>query len=196
MSQLFVVLLVVIGIICSSLISLHNEGTRLDSRVQRNNSGIDVLLKRRRDTAAQLISAVNRAISSDPAAVLKDIFQQINNLKTTAESLGQNREQRQDFFQTENQLSEALKQLLFMAQKLPELQANQNLIQYQNIISDIEEDISAARRSYNASVEKQRNFLRSFPQGFFIKILPFYDFDEWPFFEASEQDRQILTFDD
>ncbi len=68
----------------------------------------------------------------------------------------------------------------------PELKASDNVMHLQRTLTEIEEQISAARRAYNAAVESFNNAVEMFPSriiGSMMGLQPL------AFFEAVETDR-------
>ena len=65
--------------------------------------------------------------------------------------------------QTENFLANTLKSLFAVAEKYPDLKANENFLKLQTNLIEIEETIQAARRYYNAVVRDLNTMIQMFP---------------------------------
>ena len=74
-------------------------------------------------------------------------------------------------FQLNNEISGLLRNLQVRLENYPDLKANQNLMQIQTVLSDVEEQISAARRTYNSAVEEYNNAVEMFPSNFNCKLV-------------------------
>ena len=89
------------------------------------------------------------------------------------------------FLDTEGQVSRVWNQIL----NLPQMKNIPGFRDLNKQISEIEEEIAAARMSYNSSIEKFNIYLFSFPAGFIAKLL-FEQFQKKSFFESTREERQ------
>ncbi|MBN1639374.1 MAG: LemA family protein, partial [Ignavibacteriales bacterium] len=64
-----------------------------------------------------------------------------------------------------------LGQLKVAVENYPNLKANENFLQLQGSLNEVEEQISAARRAYNASVLDFNNGIEMFPMSIFAKLM-------------------------
>ena len=71
-----------------------------------------------------------------------------------------------DRFEKENMLSDTLKFIFAVAENYPDLKANQNFIALQNQWAEIEDNIAAARRTYNMAVKNLRDKTQMIPYNF------------------------------
>jgi LemA protein len=71
-------------------------------------------------------------------------------------------------------------------EKYPDLKANQNFLQLQAALNETEEQISAARRAYNAAVTDYNNALEMFPSSIFATLL---NYKHETVFAAEEGER-------
>jgi LemA protein len=82
----------------------------------------------------------------------------------------------------DGQMGRALNQLFATAEGYPELKANEGFQQLQRSLNEVEEQISAARRSYNMSAKLYNDGVRMFPTNFIAMAL---SFSEMPYFELE-----------
>jgi len=75
----------------------------------------------------------------------------------------------------------------------PDLKANQNFIQLQGALNEVEEQISAARRAFNAVVTDYNNSVEMFPSSI---MASFMKFKRKHVFEISEVERQNVNVKD
>ncbi len=87
-------------------------------------------------------------------------------------------------------LSSTLKSIFAVAENYPDLKANQNFIQLQNQWSEIEDNISAARRTYNAAVKELNNKKEMFPTNI---IVTFISIPKYKYFEADKNAKKSLN---
>jgi LemA protein len=82
----------------------------------------------------------------------------------------------------ENLLRDSLKSLFAVAEAYPDLKANQNFLQLQTQIKEIEDNIEAARRYYNAVVRDFNTSIEQFPSNL---IASQFKFEKSDFFEIE-----------
>ena len=75
------------------------------------------------------------------------------------------------FEQAQGQLSGALQRLMLVAEKYPDLKANQNFLSLQAQLEGTENRISVARRDYIAAVQAFNTEIRTFPGLIWHKVL-------------------------
>ena len=78
----------------------------------------------------------------------------------------------------EGQLNSALGRLFAVAERYPDLKANQNFMQLQDQLTAIESDIEKSRRYYNGAVRNKNIVIDTFPSniiaGMFGFIVPLF----------------------
>jgi LemA protein len=65
--------------------------------------------------------------------------------------------------QVNNRLGRALRGILVAVENYPQLRASENVQQLQRSLNEVEEQISAARRAFNAAVTDYNNAVEMFP---------------------------------
>jgi LemA protein len=88
--------------------------------------------------------------------------------------------------QAENQLTHGLRQLLAVAEKYPDLKANQNFLALQEELTATESKIAYARQFYNDEVMRLNTLIQSFPSNL---VAGAFRFAQRPFFEIEEPVR-------
>jgi LemA protein len=144
-------------------------GLAFNSIVQARNqadtafSSIGVMLKKRWDLIPNLVDAVQRYVEHE-SQVLEEVVQ----LRAKAMS----RElPPAEAAALDGQIGRALGQLLVTAEAYPELAASENFQQLQRALNDVEEQISAARRSYNAASKNYNDAVTMFPTNLLAALL-------------------------
>jgi LemA protein len=143
----------------NSIISARN-------RVDESWSGIDVQLKRRHDLVPNLVETVKGY-----AAHESEVFEKATKARAeamSAQGVG-------DTAQAEQKLTGALTDLRAVAENYPTLRATENFQQLSRNLSELEDEIQAARRIYNSNVQSYNTDIEQFPgsivasQGHFTK---------------------------
>ena len=87
----------------------------------------------------------------------------------------------------ESQLSSALGQFRIAVENYPVLKANEQFLRLQASLNECEEQISAARRAFNATILQYNNSVDMFPSSL---VASFFKFGRRAFFEINESERQ------
>lgn len=175
-----VALIVVIGL-AGVLVwaSLYNTVVGRRNAVDNAFSSIDVMLKRRTDLIPNLVASVKQYMRHEAG-----LLERITSLRNTAISPMSSSEQR---FQAEGLLFGALGHLRIAMDAYPDLRANDHIQQLQAVLYETEEQISAARRAFNATVLEYNNACDMLP---YSVIANMNNFQRRAFFEIPEADRQ------
>ena len=143
-----VVVILVVVFIYNSLIAKKNQVTNVFGT-------IDALLKKRYDLLPKLISTVKAYMEHE-----KSLLTEITEMRAKAVSGRLSDDEQVDL---DNKLSRMLGGIMVAVENYPDLKANQNFLQLQRAMNEIEEQISAARRAYNAAVTAYNNAVEMFP---------------------------------
>ncbi|MBK9256402.1 MAG: LemA family protein [Saprospiraceae bacterium] len=171
-------LLIVLILIGLFLMSSYNKLVSLKNKVLESWSGIDVQLKRRYDLIPNLVNTV-KGYAAHESGTLEKVIQ--------ARNMAMNAGSTHDKIEAENVLSGTLKSLFALAESYPDLKANASFLDLQNKLADIEENLSNARRYYNALVRDNNTYVDSFPSNLIANA---FNFEKFDFFELdSDQER-------
>jgi LemA protein len=154
------------------------------NRVFEALAGIDVQLQQRHDLIPNVLIIARRFMEHE-----RGLLAEITELRTKAhQQVGE-----RDFgkvaekFETEAKLGQQMGRLLMLAENYPQLRSDGPMIEAQRTYTEIETNIAAARRFYNASVTALNNAVQTFP-GPLLKPLAGVS-DVPPFFQTSEAAR-------
>ncbi len=136
------------------VISIYNGLVQLRVRSDNAWSDIDVQLKRRYDVIPNIVATVEGYAKHERTTLQSVIEARTKAMSSTGVA---------DKGQTENFLTNTLKSLFAVAEKYPDLKANENFLKLQTSLIDIEETIQAARRYYNAVVRDLNTMIQMFP---------------------------------
>lgn len=151
---------------------------------KRNNANkafatIDVMLKKRFDLIPNLVETV-KAYASHERNTLEQI------VKLRAEAM-KNDISDNEKIRLGSQCSPLLSRIIAISENYPELKANENFLNLQRNLTEIEEQISAARRAYNAAVTDFNNACEMFPGNIFASI---FGFSQKALFTASDDEKK------
>ena len=180
---LIVLLLVVGGWVASA----YNRLVRLRNRNEEAWAGIDVQLQRRADLVPTLVETVRGYQIHE-----REVLEEVTEARTRLARAGGPREAGEADERLESALGRRVDRLVAVAEDYPELKASENFLRLQQELVQLEEDISFARRFYNATTEQLNTAIQSIPTMFVAR--PF-GFDEAEYFKASAEDREVPEVD-
>lgn len=134
---------------------MYNSLIGKKNQVTNAFSAIDVMLKKRFDLLPNLIETVKQYMSYEEGLLSKVV-----ELRTKAMNTNTSNEEK---LEIDRQLSAGVKGLMVNVENYPDLKANQNFLNLQATWTESEEQIAAARRTYNASVTDYNNAIMMFP---------------------------------
>ena len=175
--QLTVVGLVVVGLLAYTII-VFNELVRLRNDNDRAWANIDVLLKQRHDEIPNLVSCVKGYMNHERQTL--EAVTQARAASMSAASVPQKAQA--DLF-----LTGALRSLFAVAERYPDLKANQNFLALQNRISELEERIADRREFFNDDVNTYNTRIGQIPEVFLASVM---SLKPRQLFQVSDSDRQ------
>ena len=159
------------------VIVIYNGLAAKRANVQNAFAGIDVQLKKRCDLVPNLVSSVKAYMKHEAGTLEK-----LTELRTRAAAATDPAER----LNLDKELSGALKNVMVQVEAYPDLKASANVEQLQRSLNEIEEQISASRRAYNAAVTDYNLAIRIFPNNLLAGM---FGFTETTLFEAAPEER-------
>ncbi len=151
-----------------AVVILYNRLVRGRVLVREGFSGIDVQLKRRHNLIPNLVSTVKGY-----AAFERDVLEEVTRLRTRAVGDLTVAEKQRD----ENLLTGALKTLLAVVEKYPDLKADTHFLDLQRQLASIEDELQKARRYYNGTVRDYNTRVDSIPSNLVAGMFGFQSAD-------------------
>lgn len=155
-----IVALIIIGVAGAGLYAWYATIVARRNRVTEALSGIDVQLQQRHDLIPNLLAIARRFMEHE-----RSLMAEITELRAKAfQQVGE-----RDFskvsekFEMEAKLGQRMDQLLVLAENYPALRSDGPMIEAQRGYSEVEGNVAAARRFYNASVADLANAVQIFP---------------------------------
>lgn len=159
-----IVILALVVLVAFYAIGIYNKLVKLKNLVAEAWSGIDVQLKKRYDLIPNLVETVKGY-----AAHEQETFENVTRARAAAQQATTVEGQQA----AENRLNGALMNLIAVAERYPELKANTNFLELQNMLSVVEGDIEKSRRYYNGNVREQNTLIESFPSNLIANAFGF-----------------------
>src|SRR5687768_4340380 len=172
-----VIALIVIGVIvllAIVYILIRNGIIASRNRVDEAWSGIDVQLKRRHDLVPNLVETVKGYATHE-----RETFEKV----TEARAEAMKAQGPAQASAAEGRLSAMLGDLRAIAENYPELRATENFQQLSRELTELEDEIQAARRIYNSNVQSYNTKIQVFPNSV---VASTRNFEEREFFEITD----------
>ncbi len=143
--------------------------------------------KRRADLIPNLVSTVKGYAKHEQETLEGVIEARAKATAVTVDAKDLNPETLKKFQEAQSGLSQALGRLMVVAEKYPDLKANQNFQGLQAQLEGTENRIAIARRRYIEAVQEFNNLVTVFPTSLTNSLI--HKFDKKPQFTASETEQ-------
>ena len=173
------VLLVII--IVGWFISTRNKFIRMDQDVENSMSRIDVYLTKRYDLLTKMLQTTKGYTKHEQETLAKVI--EMRNPGRTATP-----KEKMEF---NNQMDQVSKELNITVEQYPQLKADKMFHNLQEAISEVEENLQAARSNYNSNVAQFNKAILVFP----ASIVAGNKFTKKEYFEAEEIKKQDVSME-
>ena len=147
--------LVIFGCLILLFVIMFNSLVSRKNQVENAFASIDVYLKKRADQIPSLVKAVKGYMNHE-----KEMLAQITRLRTEAfdNKIGSN-----ERVAVENKITDSMNKIMLAVEAYPDLKASDNFMQLQRSLNEVEEQLAASRRAFNASVTDYNYGVESFP---------------------------------
>jgi len=175
--------LIILGIIFFFIIvipiGMYNTLVGKRNQVHNIFGTMDAMLKKRWDLIPNLVSTVKGYADHE-----RGLFEAVTKARSRAQSGQLNNEQKVEL---ENSFMQLLGVVRATVENYPQLKASENFMHLQRTLNELEEQISAARRAYNASVTDYNNSVQMFPTNL---IAGMFNFKEMTLFQIEVNERE------
>lgn len=144
------------AVLFNTLIARKNE-------VKNAFATIDTMLKKRFDLIPNIIATVKESMKFETSTLEKVIQMR--------SQLGGGRASAEDLQKIDRETTSALRGFQVQVEAYPDLKSSQNMVQLQNALQEVEDQLAAARRAFNAAVTNYNNALEMFPTNILAGIL-------------------------
>ena len=174
-----IIAIVIASVIAVVLVLLYNNLVGKKNQVANAFSSIDVLLKKRFDLLPNLTAMVKRYMKHEA-----DVLTDITAMRTKGTSGPMSEAETVALDKT---MTSALGRIMVAVENYPALKASDNFLNLQASLNEVEEQISAVRRAYNASVKDYNNALEMFPSNMVARLMRY---QPKVFFEIDAREGQ------
>lgn len=164
------------------VLGIYNTLVRERNRCDNAFATIDVQLKQRCDLIPKLVDSVRGYMAHE-----RGVLESLTQLRERASAPGLAADER---VALDAQMGGLLRGIFARVEAYPQLKANETVLLLQRSLNEIESQIAAARRSYNAAVTIYNTSTETVPSNL---IAGPFGFARRTLFEASGDDRAVPT---
>ena len=175
---MLLIAVVILPLLC--LVILYNGHVGRRNAADYAFSSIDVQLKKRWDLIPALVETVKGYAKHE-----KELFTRVTDARKLAQCA-----QGDERFRREGEVSQGLPRIMALAESYPDLKADQQFISLQRNLTEVESQISAARRAYNAAITDYNDGVQMFPSSIVAGVFGFKK-REW--FQIESVERAVTN---
>jgi LemA protein len=166
------VLLIVLGVILvsgialfSKIIGINNKIVALEEQAKTQWGQVQNVYQRRLDLIPNLVETV-KGYAAHEKETLEGVAEaraRMGGVVNIPKEAINNPEMMRKYADAQGMLGAALQRLMAVAEKYPDLKANENFLALQSQLEGTENRISVERRRFNETVQEYNTFIRIFP---------------------------------
>jgi len=179
---LIIIILVLIGLFRWG-VGLNNTMVEKQEAAKTQWANVESAYQRRADLIPNLVNTVKGYATHEQETLEGVIQARANATKTTIDPTNVTPEQMAAFQKAQQGLTGALSKLMVVAERYPDLKANQNFLELQSQLEGTENRINVERNRYNEKARDYNVYIRKFPASIIASIL---NFDPLTLFKSAE----------
>ena len=162
----------------------YNTLVKLDQNVNQQWAQVQNVYQRRADLIPNLVNTVQGAANFEKSTLIAvtQARASVGRLQINQSQAPATAQQLEQFQAAQGELGNALSRLLVVAERYPELKANQNFQALQAQLEGTENRIAVERGNFNQAVREYNTVVRSFPTFIYAGLMGFHT---KPFFNAQ-----------
>lgn len=190
----WLVVLAVLVVIAMFMVNAYNSMVNTQETATTALADVQATYQRRADLIPNLAKTV-QAYAKHEKTTLTEVINAraaATQIKLDADNLTP--EKIRQYESAQGQLTQALGRLMVVAERYPDLKANQNFHSLQIQLEGTENRINEARQKYNEAVQDYNQTIRRFPN---VLVAGMFGFDKMVKFEAAagSDKAPVLNFD-
>ena len=180
-----IVIAALIVIVLLWVIVTYNKFVAKNNRVKQTESTICVMLKQRNDMIPNLVVAVRSYMGYENATLIK-----ITELRSLMQQTGNEQEQ----IKLGAEMSKKVADIRVAIENYPELKADKQFLHLEDSIEEMEYQLQAARRTFNAAAVDFNNYVQMFPSSVVASVKNYrpYELITIPVAEMENVDVKAL----
>lgn len=177
-----IIIVALVAIIGIYVFTAYNSLASKDEACLNQWSKVESQYQRRLDLIPNLVSTVKGYAKHEEETLIKVIEARNNATQVKVDANNFTQKQMEQFQQSQDALSSALKGLNIVIERYPDLKANQNFLQLQSQLEGTENRIAVERQRYSDMVNEYNTSIRRFPKNMVASLL---GFERKAYFEAQ-----------
>jgi LemA protein len=178
---MYIPILIIAGVLLLWLAISYNILVSKRNTADKAFASIDAMAKKRYDLIPNLVATVQQYMKHE-----RETLTQITEMRARATSGNISDEEK---IELDQKISRAVSGIMVAVENYPELKASSNFMQLQGALNEVEEQLSAARRFYNAAVTELNNTIQMVPTNIVANM---FNFRTKQLFEISDRERQNI----
>ena len=178
MENLIYIILFVILILILIILSMYNKLVRLQNKVKRSQSNIEVCLNKRFNLIPNIVECV-KGYTKYEGNTLEEITSLRNNFNS----------QKNMSLKKASQMNTELNKYLAIVENYPDLKANSEFMSLQNKLSSIEDELQRIRHIYNDDVTRYNTTIESVPSNI---VAAMFAFKQAELFQIDEDKKENI----
>ncbi len=174
-----IVIAIALSVIIVPIIVIYNVLIRKRNEVDNAFGGMDVQLNKRYDLIPNLVATVKQYATHE-----KETLTNIAEMRAQATKGNLSNDEK---VALDNKISSGMRSIMVSVENYPDLKANETFMNLQRSLNEVEAQISASRRTYNAVITDFNNTIQIFPNNIIagmMKLTP------KKVFEITEEKRE------
>ena len=167
------------GFLAIAFFIIYNGLIARKNRVEEAIGGLDAQLKKRYDLIPNLVATVQQFMQHE-----KGLLTELTALRSEAARTDLGMEEKAELDQ---RINRAMQQFRVTVENYPDIKSGANFMHLQATLNEVEAQIAAARRNYNAAVREYNNGREMFPSNLVAGMM---NYPPRQMFEATETERQ------
>ncbi len=183
MKKTWIIIIAIIALLVVYSVSTYNSLVTQDESVETAWSNVENQYQRRSDLIPNLVNTVKGYASHEKETLDAVISARSRATQTSLKMDDLTSEKLQAYQKAQGEIGAALGRLMVVAEKYPDLKANENFQALQAQLEGTENRISVERRKFNETAKEYNTNIRNFPKNIFSSM---FGFEKHPYFEAAE----------
>ncbi len=188
---IILVLVVVWGY--SKIKNFNNTAVVFQEDAKTSWSNVESSYQRRADLIPNLVSTVKGYAAHEKETLEAVISARASATSTTIDANNLTAEKMAEFQKAQQGLAGALGKLMVVAERYPDLKANQNFLELQSQLEGTENRINVERNRFNGFVNNYNKFVKIFPNSIFAGWFGFEEMNRFQSSKGSEK-APAVTF--
>lgn len=185
MNTTLIIIISAVVLLAIIITAMYNGLIRRRNEVDNAFGGMDVQLKKRYDLIPNLVATVKQYATHE-----KELLTKVTEMRAKATNGNLSADEK---VALDNQISAGMKSIMVAVENYPDLKASENFINLQRTLNEVESQISAARRTYNAVITDYNNGIQTFPQSILAGMMKMTKKEVFVIPEAERQNVDVKS---